>query len=285
MNTLNKTKTILNKYGIVANKRFGQNFLIDDNVLSNIIDVSDIQKEDLIIEIGPGLGNLTSYLLESNAFSLLIEVDKNMIKILEDRFSNKENYILINEDVLKLDLDKTVEEIEQKRKIKFKSVKVVANLPYYITTPIIFKLLQDSSRIQEIIVMVQKEVAQRMVANPKTKDYGILSVMTQYLSTASMEIIVPNSSFIPAPNVMSAVIKLVKEKKCKSNNEEVFFNLVHLAFAQRRKKMINSLESTGFMNIPKEKLREKVLQLGFNENIRAEEIKMEDFVKLSERLV
>ena len=147
MNTLKKTKSILNKYGLKANKRFGQNFLVDDNILNNIVEVSNIKKNELIIEIGPGLGNLTNYILSNATYSLLIEVDNNMIKVINARFKDYDNYTLISQDILKVNIDEEILKIEEKNKIKFTNVKVVANLPYYITTPIIFKLLQDSKRI------------------------------------------------------------------------------------------------------------------------------------------
>ena len=178
--SLKITKSIMKKYNIRANKSFGQNFLIDDNILNSIVENSSIKDSDLIIEIGPGLGNLTEYILDKASFAILVEIDKNMIDILNNRFKNRNNYILLNTDILKLDIDSYISKIEKERNIKFSNVKVVANLPYYITTPIIFKLLQDENRISEIIVMVQKEVADRMVAVPKTKDYGILTLMVEF---------------------------------------------------------------------------------------------------------
>lgn len=280
INTLNITKKIMNKYNIKANKRFGQNFLIDDNILENIIISSDISKEDLVIEIGPGLGNLSEYILNNSKFAILIEIDKNMEKILNDRLEKYNNYILINDDILKIDIDKLIEKIELKNNTKYKNVKVVANLPYYITTPIIFKLLQDSNRITDITVMVQKEVAERMVAKQKSKAYGILTIMVEYLSDASIEIIVPNTSFIPAPDVTSAVIKLIKNKKYSVNNEELFFKLIHSAFAQRRKKLSNSLESTHFMNMNKSEIEELLIKNNINLNTRAEELNINDYINI-----
>ena len=284
MNTLKKTKTIIAKYGIVANKRFGQNFLIDDNILDKIIESSEVTNEDLVIEIGPGLGNLTEYILDVAKYALLVEIDKNMLEILSDRFSTRDNYNIINEDILKIDIDKEVENVENKLGLKFKSVKVIANLPYYITTPIVFKLLQDSSRISDITVMVQKEVADRIVANPKSKDYGILTVMAKYLSESSIQVIVPKESFIPAPNVTSAVIRMKKQKKYKVNNEKLFFDLVHAAFAQRRKKMVNSLESVKFNNMNKAELNELMQKCGVSENARAEELEIEKFIEISNNI-
>ena len=284
MNTLKKTKMILNKYDIKANKRFGQNFLIDDNILENIVEVSNISKSDLVIEIGPGLGNLTEYVINKAGYMLLVEIDNKMIQILNDRFKEKDNYSLLNDDVLKINLDKKVEEIEKKLNLKFNKIKVVANLPYYITTPILFKLLQDESRIDSITVMVQKEVAERMVARSKTKDYGILTLMVEYLSDANIEFIVPKDSFIPAPNVTSAIISLRKNKKFRVNDEKIFFDLIHKSFAKRRKTMINSLYLSNFNGMDKENLNQIFNQLGMDNNVRAEELEIEDYINIADTI-
>lgn len=281
MNTFRKTREILNKYGLTAKKKFGQNFLIDDNILDEISTSACINDDELIIEIGPGLGNLTSYLLKKSRYVLLVEIDNNMIEILNDRFKENTNYSLINEDILKVDLDEKISKIEEELGFSFKKVKVVANLPYYITTPILFKLLQDSKRVDEIVVMVQKEVADRMVASPKSKDYGILSVMIKYLADAEIIIKVPKEAFIPSPNVTSSVIKLVKNKKYECDDEEKLFELIHHAFAQRRKKMINSLESSKFLNLDKERIKDAFNKVNLNENVRAEELSIEEFILLS----
>lgn len=284
MNTLRETKTILSKYGLRANKRFGQNFLVNDNILDNIVDVADINENELVIEIGPGLGNLTNYILKRATYSLLVEIDQNMIRVLTDRFKNEKNYKLISMDILKVNIDEEIKKIEDEKNITFKNVKVVANLPYYITTPIIFKLLQDSTRITEVVVMVQKEVAQRMVAKCNTKDYGILTLMVKYLSEANISFLVPKESFIPAPNVTSAIIILKKNKRYTVENEEIFINLVHSAFAQRRKTMINSLFSTKFNNFTKGELIELFNKLGIDGNVRAEQLEIEDFIRISNEI-
>jgi 16S rRNA (adenine1518-N6/adenine1519-N6)-dimethyltransferase len=280
MNTLKKTRSIMSKFNIVANKRYGQNFLIDDNVLENIVEASNVTEEDLVIEIGPGLGNLTEYLLERAKYVLLIEIDPKMIDVLEDRFNGIKNYTLLNEDILKVDIDGVVKEIEEKNNLKFRNVKVVANLPYYITTPILFKLLEDENTISDITVMVQKEVAQRMVASPKSKDFGILTLMVDYFSNANIEIIVPNSSFIPEPGVVSAVINLKKNRKYNVKNEKLFFELIHKAFAQRRKKMINSLTATNFNNMTKQQIEELFTKCGLDFNTRAEELRIEEYINI-----
>lgn len=280
-NTLEKTKNIMRINNIKANKRFGQNFLIDDNILENIVKSAEITNNDLVIEIGPGLGNLTEYLLEKAAYVILVEIDNNMINILNDRFkNNNNNYILLNDDILKVNVDEIIENIENKLNRKFEKIKVVANLPYYITTPIIFKLLQNENRINEITVMVQKEVAERIVAKNKTKDYGILTLMVNYLGTSDIKLIVPNNSFIPAPNVTSAVIKITKNKRFTVKDEELLFKLIHSSFAQRRKKIINSLESTKFLNMSKPELEELFNECNISLNARAEELELQDYIKI-----
>lgn len=279
-NTLEKTKNIMRINNIKANKRFGQNFLIDDNILENIVKSAEITNNDLVIEIGPGLGNLTEYLLEKAAYVILVEIDNNMINILNDRFKNNNNYILLNNDILKVNVDEIIENIENKLNRKFEKIKVVANLPYYITTPIIFKLLQNENRINEITVMVQKEVAERIVAKNKTKDYGILTLMVNYLGTSDIKLIVPNNSFIPAPNVTSAVIKITKNKRFTVKAEELLFKLIHSSFAQRRKKIINSLESTKFLNMSKPELEKLFNECNISLNARAEELELQDYIKI-----
>ena len=280
MNTLIETRKIMKKFNIVANKRYGQNFLIDDNILEEIVNSADITKDDLVIEIGPGLGNLTEYILSRAKYAILVEIDLKMIKVLKDRFKDRKNYILINDDILKVNIDKLVEEIKSKNDLSFRSVKVVANLPYYITTPIIFKLLEDENSISDITVMVQKEVAQRMVAKPKSKDFGILTLMVDYFSNANIIVLVQNSSFIPEPGVMSAVINLKKNRKYSVKNEKMFFELIHKAFAQRRKKMINSLSSTNFNNMTKQELEDLFKRCNLDFNTRAEELTIEEFIEL-----
>ena len=281
MNTLSKTRSIMSKFNIVANKRYGQNFLIDNNILQGIVSAADITDKDLVIEIGPGLGNLTEYILNTAKYGLLVEIDPKMIAVLEDRFKDKTNYTLLNEDILKVDIDNLVEKIKTENNIDFKSVKVVANLPYYITTPIIFQLLEDSNCIESITVMVQKEVAERMTADSHSKEYGILTIMVDYFSNANIDIIVPNSSFIPEPGVTSAVITLKKNRKYKVNNEKVFFELVHKAFAQRRKKMTNSLSSNNFNNMSKQEIEELFTNCNLKLTTRAEELETIDFINIA----
>ena len=281
MNTLNKTKSIMNRFDIRANKRYGQNFLVDDNILEQIVRASGVTKEDLVIEIGPGLGNLTEYLLDNAKYALLVEIDPKMIEVIQDRFKDRTNYTLLNEDILKVNIDSVVKEIQQENNIEFSSVKVVANLPYYITTPIIFKLLEDENTISDLTVMVQKEVASRMVAEPKSKEFGILTLMVKYFSNASIEVEVPNYSFIPSPDVTSAVITLKKERKYSVKNEKIFFELIHKAFAQRRKKMINSLEASKFNQMSKSDIEELFNRCNIDFNTRAEQLDIDDFVNIA----
>ena len=231
MNLEQETKYILNKYNAHANKGYGQNFLIDQNVVDGILEKADVNKEDLIIEIGPGLGNLTSPLLENAGKVICIELDPKMVSILKDRFSLYENFELINEDVLKVDLNKLIEENR-----KFKTAKVVANLPYYITTPIIMKLLEDKLNLESITVMVQKEVAERLADKPGGKEVGAITYSINYYTNPEIIIDVPRDSFIPAPNVDSAVIKLdvLKEPKVKVLDEKLFFKVVKHSFLQKR---------------------------------------------------
>lgn len=272
MNLEQETKYILNKYNAHANKGYGQNFLIDQNVVDGILEKADVNKEDLIIEIGPGLGNLTSPLLENAGKVICIELDPKMVSILKDRFSLYENFELINEDVLKVDLNKLIEENS-----KFKTAKVVANLPYYITTPIIMKLLEDKLNLESITVMVQKEVAERLADKPGGKEVGAITYSINYYTNPEIIIDVPRDSFIPAPNVDSAVIKLdvLKEPKVKVLDEELFFKVIKFSFLQKRKTLINSLSNSGLL--PKDFLEEMLNSLGIDLRVRAEQLSLENF--------
>lgn len=238
-----ETMFILNKYNISANKSLGQNFLIDDNVIESIVESANITENDLVIEIGPGLGTLTAKLLEKAKKVIAIELDNRMINILNDRFALYQNFELINEDVLKVDLQKLILEN------KAQKVKVVANLPYYITTPIIMKLLEDKLEIESITVMVQKEVAKRLTAKPGDKLSGAITYSVNYYCEPEEVIIVPNSSFIPEPEVESEVIKLNLRDKppVQIENQEIFFKLIKASFMQRRKTLINGITNSGLM--------------------------------------
>lgn len=277
MNLEQETKFIMKKYNITANKKYGQNFLIDENIVKEIVSKAELNKNDLVIEIGPGLGTLTKYLLESSGKVICVELDSNVLKILNDRFSLYNNFELINNDILKVDLKKLIEENSE-----FSSVKVVANLPYYITTPIIMKLLEEHLDLTSITVMVQKEVALRLTETPGGKETGAITYSINYYTNPSLILNVSKECFIPSPKVDSAVIKLDVLKKPKVNveNEELFFKIIKTAFLQKRKTLINSLSNNGIAD--KSFLEKMLTKLNINPRIRAEKLTLEDFAKITE---
>ncbi len=280
MNLLEETKFIMKKNNISANKSLGQNFLIDENVVNGIVDKADISENDIVIEIGPGLGTMTKKLLEKAKKVICIELDKRMIKILEDRFSLYDNFELINEDILKVDL-KTL--IKENKTEGIKNVKVVANLPYYITTPIIMKLLEEKLNIESITVMVQKEVAERLVAAPGEKLAGSITYSINYYTTSEIVMTVPNNSFIPEPEVTSAVInlKVLKEPRIKVKDEEKFFKVIKVAFMQKRKTLLNALVNGGiFKN--KEEAENCLKQLSIDTKVRGEKLTLEQYGKIAD---
>lgn len=282
-NILEETRFIMKKYNIKANKNLGQNFLINEEVVKNIVGCSNIEKEDLVIEIGPGLGTLTKYLLEKAGKVICIELDTKMLQILEDRFSLYNNFELINNDVLKVDLKNIIE--KEKAKGKIKNVKIVANLPYYITTPIIMKLLEEELELESITVMIQKEVADRLIALPGQKNTGAITYSVYYYASSEAIMEVPNSSFIPEPEVTSKVIKLNirKEPIVTPKDKEKMFKIIKFAFMQKRKTLLNSLTNNGvFEN--KQKGTEILNSLGIKENVRPEELTLEQFEKISDIL-
>ena len=276
--SLEDTKFILRKYNIVANKRLGQNFLINDDVIENIIEAANIEEKDLVIEIGPGLGTLTSKLLEKAGKVIAIELDEKMITILKDRFKLYNNFILLNEDVLKVDLNMLI----RKNIGNLEKVKVVANLPYYITTPIIMKLLEDKLSIHSITVMVQKEVADRITAIPGDKLSGAITYSVNYYAEAKKVAFVDKNSFIPAPEVDSEVIKFdIREKPVvEVNNEAMFFKVIKASFMQRRKTLVNGLINSGIIT-DKTKIKEIFDNIGLDINTRGEKLTIEQFAKLS----
>lgn len=283
-NLLEETLFLMKKYHIKANKSLGQNFLIDENVVKNIADCSNITKEDLVIEIGPGLGTLTKELLEKAGKVVAIELDKKMLSILKDRFLLYDNFNLINEDVLKVDLNKLIK--EEKEKNGFKSAKIVANLPYYITTPIIMKLLEEKLDLESITVMIQKEVADRLVATPGSKDTGAITYSVYYYSDAESVLEVPNDSFIPEPEVTSKVIKLNirKEAPVEVKSKKVMFRVIKCAFMQRRKTLLNALVNTKvFLN--KEEGVKILKELNLDENIRAEKLTLQNFADITNKIL
>ena len=282
MNLYEETKFLMNKYNIKANKNLGQNFLIDENVINTSIEKSNINEEDLVIEIGPGLGTLTKFLLEKAGRVICVELDKRMINILEERFFLYKNFDVINNDILKVDLNKIID--ENKQKYNLKNAKIVANLPYYITTPIIMKLLENKINIESITVMIQKEVAERLSEIPGGKNTGAITYTVYYYGETEKLLEVPKTAFIPEPSVTSEVIKINirKEPPVKVEDEKSFFNLIKIAFLQRRKTLLNSLTNNGISN--KEELTSILKSLDIDERIRSEKLTIEDFANISNLL-
>ena len=278
MNLIEETKFIMKKYNITANKNYGQNFLIDENVVNSIVDSAKISKDDFVIEIGPGLGTLTAALLENAGKVICIELDKKMLNILNDRFSLYNNFELINDDVLKVDLQAIIKENLQ----NFKNAKVVANLPYYITTPIIMKLLEDKLDLTSITVMVQKEVAERLTETPGGKNTGAITYSINYYTEPTLVINVPSNSFIPSPKVDSSVInlKLLKNPRVTPKDEVLFFKIIKTAFLQKRKTLINTLINGKFGS--REFLENMLNELGIDLRIRGEKLSLEEFKEISD---
>jgi len=279
---IEETKYLMKKYKIKANKGLGQNFLVDDEALEDIVAGGDITKQDLVIEIGPGLGSLTALLLEKAKKVICVELDKRMIEILQDRFIAYKNLEIINQDILKVDLSALIKE-EKEKDIEIKNVKIVANLPYYITTPIIMKLIENDLDIQNITVMIQKEVADRLIANPGTKDAGAITYTVYYYCETEKIREVQNTCFIPAPEVTSEVInlKLRKDPVIQVKDKKVMFNIIKSAFMQRRKTLLNALTNVKVFNNKEEGI-EVLKTLNLREDVRAENLSLEDFAKLSD---
>ena len=280
---LEETRFIMKKYNIKANKNLGQNFLISQEVVEKIVDCSEITKEDLVIEIGPGLGTLTKYLLEKAGKVICIELDTKMLQILEDRFLLYNNFEIINDDVLKVDLKNLIK--KEKENSRIKNVKIVANLPYYITTPIIMKLLEEELELESITVMIQKEVADRLIAVPGQKNTGAITYSVYYYATSEGILEVPNDSFIPEPEVTSKVIKLNIRKNPAVNpkDKEKMFKIIKCAFTQKRKTLLNSLTNNKIFDNKQQGI-EILSSLEINENIRPEELTLEQFAEISDNL-
>ena len=281
---LEETKTIMKKYGIKANKDLGQNFLINEEVVENIINSSEISKEDLIIEIGPGLGTLTKELIKRAGKVVCIELDKKMIKILKDRFITSSNLEILNEDVLQVDLNELIK--KHKGNDNIKKAKIVANLPYYITTPIIMKLLEDKLDIESITVMIQKEVADRLIEIPGGKNTGAITYTIYYYCESEKIMEVPSDSFIPEPDVTSEVIKMKLRNKpaAEIENPKVMFMIIKSAFMQRRKTLLNALTNTQVFASKQEGL--KILKkLNLDENVRAENLSIQDYANIAKEIL
>ena len=283
MNIKKETHFILDKYGIRADKSLGQNFLVNQDAIDGIIAASKVGKTDYVIEIGPGLGTLTAELLAQAGFVTCIELDNKMIDILQDRFKMYSNFELIHDDVLKVDLQDLI--IQNLEKHKLKNVRIVANLPYYITTPIIMKLLEERLNIESITVMIQKEVAHRLADVPGGKESGSITYTIWYYSEPEILFDVPNSSFIPEPEVTSTVIKfnILEKPRIEVNDEEKFFKVIKASFMQKRKTLVNSLVNGGVISSKEE--AEKILtSIGLDTKIRGEKLSLEDFKNLSEKI-
>ncbi|MEZ3487043.1 MAG: 16S rRNA (adenine(1518)-N(6)/adenine(1519)-N(6))-dimethyltransferase RsmA [Lachnospiraceae bacterium] len=275
------TIEILQKYNFSFQKKFGQNFLIDTHVLDKIIRAADINKEDMVLEIGPGIGTMTQFLAEAAGKVVAVEIDKNLIPILEDTLGSYENVSIINEDVLKLDIRGLVAEENGG-----KPVKVVANLPYYITTPIIMGLFEEHVPLTSITVMVQKEVADRMQTGPGNKDYGALSLAVQYYAKPYIVANVPPNCFMPRPKVGSAVIRLTchAHPPVEVEDERLMFDIIRASFNQRRKTLANGLNNSDKITFPKNVILEAVEQLGKGDSVRGESLTLEEFAGLSNSL-
>lgn len=275
------TIAVLQKYHFNFQKKFGQNFLIDPHVLEKIVEAAGVTKEDFVLEIGPGIGTMTQYLCENAREVVAVEIDTNLIPILEDTLSAYDNVTVINQDILKLDIAKLAMERNDG-----KPIKVVANLPYYITTPIIMGLFESHVPIDSITVMVQKEVADRMQVGPGTKDYGALSLAVQYYAEPYIVANVPPNCFIPRPAVGSAVIRLTRyqEKPVKVNDASFMFKIIRASFNQRRKTLQNGLYNSSELRIPKEKTVAALEEMGLTPTIRGEKLSLEEFALLSDIL-
>lgn len=281
---IEETKFIMKKYNIRANKSLGQNFLISEQVVNEIVESSKIDKEDLVIEIGPGLGTLTKYLLEKAGKVIGIELDKKMVEILQDRFKLYNNFELYQQDVLKIDLKQLIK--KEKENTNIKKVKIVANLPYYITTPIIMKLLEEKLDLESITVMIQKEVADRLIAIPGEKETGAITYAVYYYAIAEAILEVPKESFIPEPEVTSKVIKLNirKEPPIEVQDKELMFKIIKSAFMQRRKTLINALNNAKIIQ-NKEEGNQILESLKLDESVRAEKLTLENFADITNRIL
>lgn len=276
------TIAVLQKYNFTFQKKYGQNFLIDSNVLEKIMDAAEIGKDDCVVEIGPGIGTMTQYLAERAGEVVAVEIDKNLIPILTETLADYKNVSIINEDILKVDLNRIVEEKNGGR-----PVKIVANLPYYITTPIIMGLFENHVPVKSITVMVQKEVADRMQVGPGTKDYGALSLAVQYYAKPEIVAIVPPNCFIPRPNVASAVIRLTchEKKPVEVKNEKGMFALIRASFNQRRKTLANSLSNAQNLSLTREQVTEALESMQLSPTIRGEALTLEQFAALADILL
>lgn len=276
-----KTKQIIKKYEFSFKKNFGQNFLVDERVLDKIVSAADINENDLVIEVGPGIGTLTQAMAKRAGKVISVEIDKTLVPILGELLEDYNNIEIINEDILKVDINEIIE------KHKGMNVKMAANLPYNITTPIIMGILEKHIPMDSLTVMIQKEVAYRMNAKPSTKDYGSLSLVTQYYCEPYLVANVPQNCFMPRPNVDSAVIKLsiLKEPRIKVKNEKFMFDFIKAGFSQRRKTLVNCIFSSGLVTLNKEEIGKVLNELGYDERVRGESLTLEDYGKISDKML
>ena len=275
------TVDIIKKYNFTLSKKYGQNFLIDSNILDMIVAAADIKEDDTVLEIGPGLGSLTQRLASKAKKVVAIEIDKLLIPILNETLSEYNNIVVLNEDILKTDIGEIIDKYAEAG-----SIKVVANLPYYITTPIVMKLLEGHYPVESITVMVQKEVAERMQAVAGSKDYGALSIAVAYYCAVYMVGVISPNCFIPKPKVESAVIKLVLgEKYLKAVDEKMLFKIIRASFNQRRKTLQNGLLNSPELNLNKESIVQVFKEMGLERNIRGETLELRDFIELADKLL
>ena len=276
-----KTKQIIKKYEFNFKKNFGQNFLVDERVLDKIVSAADINENDLVIEVGPGIGTLTQAMAKKAGKVVSVEIDKTLVPILGELLADYDNIEIINEDILKVDINELIEHHNGM------NVKMAANLPYNITTPIIMNILEKHIPMESLTVMIQKEVAYRMNAKPSTKDYGSLSLVTQYYCEPYLVANVPQNCFMPRPNVDSAVIKLtiLKEPRVNVKNEQFMFDFIKAAFSQRRKTLVNCIFSNGMLRLNKEELGKVLNELGYDERVRGESLTLEDYAKISDKML
>ena len=281
----NNTIDIIKKHNLKLTKSLGQNFLNDDSIVKKIVDAAEIDSETLVLEVGPGIGSMTKEMAARAAGVVAIEIDRYLIPALNDNLSEYSNISIINKDIMKVDNEAIIS--EYKEKYNAKNVMVVANLPYYITTPIIMKFLEEVKGIDKMVFMVQKEVAQRMVSRPGIKDYGALSVAVQFYSSPQIVFDVPPHCFIPQPEVHSTIIRLdiLSEPPVKVLNKDMYFKLVKASFGQRRKTLVNALSNSGFFKKNKEQVKQILENMGLKENIRGEVLSVEQFGELSNLLM
>lgn len=285
MATLGNTKNtieILQKYHITFQKKFGQNFLVDKNILEKIVDAAQITEEDCVLEIGPGIGTMTQYLAERAGSVIAVEIDKNLIPVLQDTLSSYENVTIFNQDILKVDIHDIIEKYNNGNPIK-----VVANLPYYITTPIIMALFESHVALKSITIMIQKEVADRIQAQAGTKDYGALSLAVQYYAKPEVIVKVPAACFMPRPNVDSSVIRLTRYETppVKAQDEDYLFTVIRASFNQRRKTLVNGLSNAGSVGVSKERIAEVLTRMELPLTVRGETLTLEQFTELSNCLL